>query len=61
MEYNLTRDDDKKTVDCIRVYIGLDRYRLTEVNGCLNITKMSDGDTDAISVHPVVSNEIRIN
>lgn len=61
MTYSTHRDDTPKEIDHLRVFIGLDRYRLTEVNGCLNITKMSDGETDAISIRPVVSNEIRIN
>ncbi len=46
MRYKIKRDDEHKKVDSMTIYIGFERYRLTENNGKLVANKMSDGDTD---------------
>ena len=62
MKYKIDRDDNPKEVTKITVYIGLDRYRITESNeGKLNINKMSDSDSDNIQIHPYCSNEIELS
>lgn len=62
MNYKIERDDEPKKVDTIIVYIGLERYRLTESDGDkLVINKMSEGDTDDILISPKCSNQIEIS
>jgi len=63
MEYTANRHGDPTTkVNKIIIYIGENRYRLTESeNGKLNITKISDGVSDNINIQPVLSNVIEIS
>ena len=63
MKYTTGRHGDKATeTNKVIVYIGLDRYRLTESNnGKLTINKMSDGDNDNMQVYPRYANEIDIS
>ena len=61
MKYKIKRDDEPKKVEYITIYIGLERYRLTEKNGNLAVNKMSDGDTDDIFISPKCSNQIEIS
>ena len=61
MKYSTTRDEQPEEVKYLKIFIGLDRYRLTETNqGRLKINKTSDGDSDSINIHPCVGNEIEI-
>jgi hypothetical protein len=58
-----TKRTTEKTeiVDILIVYIGENRYRLTEsLDGFLTINKSSDGSSHGISLHPIVTNEIQI-
>lgn len=44
------------------VYIGEDRYRITEsIDGKLFINKTSDGDSDLVQIHPRSGNEIELS
>ncbi|MDH4127134.1 MAG: hypothetical protein OEV44_00160 [Spirochaetota bacterium] len=46
----------------IIVYIGENRYRLTEsIDGKLTVNKMSDGLNDNINIHPRYANEIEVS
>jgi hypothetical protein len=61
MKFISKRDDVPEEVKSITIYIGLERYRITEsVDGKMNINKMSDGDSDNIQVHPRYANEIEL-
>jgi hypothetical protein len=42
------------------ITIGLDRYRLTEIDGRLSINKTSDGDSDLMKIQPITGNQIEI-
>tara|TARA_R110000868_G_scaffold76573_2_gene220097 strand:- start:29775 stop:29966 length:192 start_codon:yes stop_codon:yes gene_type:complete len=63
MEYTAGRlDDEKIETNRLIVFIGENRYRLTEsVDGKLTMNKMSDGDSDDIRIHPRYSNEIEVS
>ena len=62
MKYKIERDDEPKELSRITIYIGLERYRLTESNDDkLTINKMSDGDGDNMQVHPRYANEIDVS
>ena len=44
------------------VYIGDDRYRITEsIDGKLCINKTSDGDSHLVKIHPRSGNEIELS
>ncbi len=60
MRYKIKRDDEHKKVDSMTIYIGFEKYRLTENNGTLVVNKMSDGDTDDIFISPICANQIEI-
>lgn len=62
MEIIINRDEELTKVNNIIVYIGDERFRLTEsVDGRLNIIKYSDGDSDLIKIHPRMGNEIELS
>lgn len=63
MKYTTGRHGDTAVkADKIIVYIGEDRYRLTEsVDGKLTVNKMSDGLSDDINIHPRYANEIDVS
>ena len=55
-------EDNAEEVQRIVVFIGEDRYRITEsVDGKMTINKMSDGISDNINVHPRYANEIDVS
>jgi hypothetical protein len=62
MKYTTKKHGDETIqTDKIIIYIGEDRYRLTEsVDGKLNINKISDGLSDNININPRYANEIEI-
>ena len=56
------QSEEKEDVKMLIVYIGDDRYRISETNdGRLCINKTSDGETDLIRIHPRSGNEIELN
>lgn len=61
MEFKIGCSEHLTQTNTITIFIGEDRYRLTEVDGMLSINKMSDGETDNIRIHPRYTNEIEIN
>lgn len=62
MKYSTKRDEDPTEVKRLTIYIGEDRYYLEEsIDGKLNITKISDGNTDRINVNPRYSNQIELS
>ena len=63
MKYTTGRHGDTTVkTDKVIIYIGEDRYRLTEsVDGKLTVNKMSDGLSDNINVHPRYANEIEVS
>lgn len=55
-------EDNAEEVQRIVVFIGDNRYRITEsVDGKMTINKMSDGISDNINVHPRCANEIDVS
>lgn len=61
MKFTINRDDDPKEVKRIKIFIGEERFTLTEsVDGKLNVHKISDGYSDAIQIFPRVTNEIEL-
>ena len=63
MEIRTTRQtEEKQNVNILIVYIGEDKYSLKETNdGRLRITKVSDGESDLIKIHPRTGNEIELS
>lgn len=62
MKFKAKRDDEPQEVTAVTMYIGLERYRLTESkDGKLNIIKFSDGESDLIKIFPRAGNEIELN
>jgi len=61
MKYKINKDDEPTEVKTVMIYIGLDRYRLTQSNNDkLQINKMSDGIEENIIVFPRMANVIEI-
>lgn len=55
-------EDTAEEVKRIVVFIGEDKYRITEsIDGKMTINKISDGISDSINVHPRYANEIDIS
>ena len=53
---------EKEDVNILIVYIGDDRYRISEtIDGRLCINKTSDGETDLVRVHPRSGNELELS
>ena len=62
MKYKIKRDEEPKEVDQVLIGIGLHIFRITETLGCqLTINKMSDEDSNDITIYPETSNQIRID
>ena len=56
------QEKEKEVVGMLVVYIGDDRYRISEtIDGRLCINKTSDGETDLIRIHPRSGNEVELN
>lgn len=51
---------ETKEVKIVVVYIGENRYRLSENHGNLSIIKSSDGISNKLGVFPINSSEIEI-
>ena len=61
MKFKSKRDDEPQEVAAITIYIGLERFRLSEsVDGKLTINKYSDGDSDLLQIFPRTGNEIEL-
>lgn len=62
MKFKKERDAEPIEVKMITIYIGEERFRLSEsVDGKLNINKYSDGDSVLIKIHPRTGNEIELS
>ena len=62
MKFKKERDEEPIEVKTITIYIGDERFRLSEsVDGKLNINKYSNGDSDLIKIHPRTGNEIELS
>lgn len=56
------QSEEKEDVKMLMVYIGDDRYRISEsIDGRLCINKTSDGETDLIRLHPRSGNEVELS
>lgn len=61
MKLKTKRDDEPQEVKTVTIYIGLERFRLSEsVDGKLTINKYSDGDSDLLQIFPRTGNEIEL-
>jgi hypothetical protein len=61
MKFKTKRDDEPQEVTTVTIYIGLERFRLSEsVDGKLTINKYSDGDSDLLQIFPRTGNEIEL-
>lgn len=60
MKIKINRDESPKEIKRVVIYIGEDRYICMESHGRLEITKMSDGDSDLINIQPRTGNQIDI-
>jgi len=61
MKLRIQRDETPIEVKTVTVFIGEQRFRLTEsVDGKLNIIKYSDGESDMMNIHPRTGNEIEL-
>jgi len=61
MKIKLQRDGDYLDINMVRIYIGENRYRLTESKDHkLNINKFSDGDSDLLLIYPRTGSEIEL-
>jgi hypothetical protein len=58
MKIRVERDETPQEVKQVIIYIGEDRYTCKESFGRLEITKISDGDSDIINVQPRSGNQI---
>jgi len=62
MQIKTQREGNIIANDYLIVYIGDDRYRITEsIDGKLCINKTSDGDSDLVQIHPRSGNEIELS
>ena len=62
MKFKKGRDEEPIEVKIITIYIGEERFRLSEsIDGKLNINKYSDSDSDLIKIHPRTGNEIELS
>ncbi len=62
MKYKVNRDDNPAGAITVTIYIGLERFRISEsIEGRMEINKMSDGISDNINIHPCVANVIQIS
>ena len=62
MKLKIKRDEKPIDVRRITVYIGDERFILSESVDCkLNIIKYSDGDSYLIKIHPCTGNEIELS
>ena len=63
MQVEINRGSELIKKDRIKVIIGDDRYTISEskVDKRLVINKVSDADSDNISVHPRYANEIELS
>lgn len=62
MRVQINRRTESKETDFLKVFIGLETYRITEsVDGKLCINKISEGDSDLINIHPRSGNEIELS
>ncbi len=62
MKFKKERDEEPIEVKIITIYIGEERFRLSEsIDGKLNINKYSDGDSDLIKINPRTGNEIELS
>ena len=56
------QSEEKEDVKMLVVYIGDDRYRISEsIDGRLCINKTSNGETDLVRVHPRSGNEVELS
>jgi hypothetical protein len=56
------QSEEKEDVKMLIVYIGDDRYRISEsIDGRLCVNKTSDGETDLIRLHPRSGNEVELS
>ena len=62
MKIKTKRQGEVNENNYLVVYIGDDRYRITEsIDGKLCINKTSDGDSDLVQIHPRRGNEIELS
>ena len=62
MKFKKERDEEPIEVKVITIYIGEERFRLSEsIDGRLSINKYSDGYSDLIQIHPRTGNEIELS
>ena len=62
MKIKTKRNGEVNHTDYLIVYIGQERYRITEsIDGKMNVNKGSDGNSDLITVHPRTANEIELS
>lgn len=65
MKFTTKRDEQPQEVDRVVIYIGDNRYRLTEsVDGKLTVNKYCDGelakDSEVVKIYPRTGNEIEL-
>lgn len=60
MKIRVERDEEPKEVKQVVIYIGDERYICKASFGDLEITKISDGDSDLINIQPISTNQINL-
>ena len=61
MKAQIERNEKPQEINFLKIFIGDNIYRISEIDNGFIVNKISDGEVDTITITPNVRNQIQIN